>query len=162
MASIHELLYKSNSFSRLDTDDIIQKLVSEIIQSFGSETTLNTKFELQSIELNINQAIPLSLIINEVVTNILKHAFTGRDQGMLAAFISESNQKVHLQIIDNGKGLPKGFPNDVKTDSLGIQLIDTLSNQLEADYSYQTVDEETHFNLTFQKADIKGTGSALI
>jgi PAS domain S-box-containing protein len=162
MASIHELLYKSNSFSRLDTDDIIQKLISEIIHGFGSETTLSTKFKLQSIELNINQAIPLSLIINEVVTNILKHAFTGRDQGMLAVFISESNQKIQLRITDNGKGLPKGFPNDVKTDSLGLQLIDTLSSQLEADYEYETEKGETHFRLTFQKTEVMGIGSAYV
>ncbi|MDZ7807699.1 MAG: PAS domain S-box protein [Gracilimonas sp.] len=156
MASIHELLYNSNSFSRVAADKIIEKLITEIAQTYQPKISLTTKFDLQNIELNINQAIPLSLIINEVVTNILKHAFTGRDQGNLAVSILESNQKVSFRITDNGNGLPKNFPDGVNTESLGLQLIDTLSSQLQADYKYETADEKTHFNLTFQKAEVKG------
>jgi len=161
MASIHELLYNSDSFSKLDAAEIIQKLINEILTGFGSKTTLNTKFDLQSIELNINQAIPLSLIINEVVTNILKHAFIDVDTGTLAVFISEKNKLVRLRITDNGKGLPEGFPDVVKTNSLGLELIETLSQQLKADYIYETVSGETHFTLTFEKTDVKGIGSAM-
>jgi len=161
MASIHELLYNSDSFSKLDAAEIIQKLINEILTGFGSKTTLNTKFDLQSIELNINQAIPLSLIINEIVTNILKHAFIDVDTGTLAVFISEKNKLVRLRITDNGKGLPEGFPDVVNTNSLGLELIETLSQQLKADYIYETVSGETHFTLTFEKTDVKGIGSAM-
>jgi two-component sensor histidine kinase len=162
IASIHELLYSSTSFSKLDTGEIAKKLINELIQSFEVKATLNTKFELQSVKLNINQAIPLSLIVNEVVTNILKHAFTGKEQGTVTVFISESDQTVTLRIIDNGKGLPKGFPDNFETNSLGLLLIETLSSQLNADYSYETKNGETHFTLTFEKKEIKGSSSALM
>jgi two-component sensor histidine kinase len=162
IASIHELLYKSDNFSKLDADEVAKKLIRGITQTFKDEKTLHTKFKLQSVKLNINQAIPLSLIINEVVTNIFKHAFTGKDQGTLTVFICESNGKVELKITDNGKGLPKGFPNILKKESLGLQLIETLSEQLEADYKYETENGETNFILTFEKREIKGSSSALI
>jgi two-component sensor histidine kinase len=81
---------------------------------------------------------------------------------MLAVFISESNHKVELRITDNGKGLPKGFPDNFETNSLGLLLIETLSSQLNADYSYETKNGETHFTLTFEKKEIKGSSSALM
>ncbi|MEX2602789.1 MAG: PAS domain S-box protein [Gracilimonas sp.] len=162
MASIHELLYKSDSFSCIEADKSIELLITEITQTFEPSIFLDTEFDLENIQLNINQAIPLSLIINEVVTNILKHAFTGKDQGKLTVTISESNQKVSFRIKDNGNGLPEDFPSQENRDSLGLLLIDTLSSQLQANYKYESISGETHFTLTFKITELKGSGSAFV
>lgn len=155
MASIHELLYQSESFSKLEADKNIKKLVSEIVNTFQTEVKLEISFALQPISININQAIPLSLIVNEVITNVLKHAFNEQEQGTLSVTMREKDNTIHIDIADNGKGLPPDFTKFESNNSLGMQLIETLSSQLKADYSYLTVEGETHFTLTFEKQMLK-------
>ncbi|MGK7369708.1 MAG: PAS domain S-box protein [Candidatus Halalkalibacterium sp. M3_1C_030] len=162
MGSIHELLYQSESFSRLEAHKNIEKLITEIASTFQTNVELDLRFDLQEISLNINQAIPFSLIINEVVTNVLKHAFEEQKQGMLSVTLSEEGNFITFQATDNGKGLPPDFTKFESSNSLGIQLIETLSSQLWADYSYQAVEGGTQFTLTFKKADVKGTGNSLL
>ncbi len=162
MGSIHELLYQTESFSKLEADRNIKKLVTEIVQTFQPNVELDLRFDLQKISLNINQAIPFSLIINEVVTNVLKHAFDNQEQGTLSVTLTKEDNFISFQVADNGKGLPPDFTKFEPKNSLGMQLIETLSNQLKANYSYRTVEEETHFTLTFEKANVKGTGNSLL
>ncbi len=109
MATIHELLYQSESFSQLMFSDIIEKLVKGVNDTLESGKDIDLVIDKAEIELNINQAIPCSLIINEVITNIYKHAFTGRDHGRVDVKISEQNGKVILKIADDGVGLPDNF-----------------------------------------------------
>lgn len=162
IANIHELLYQSNSFSRLNLDENIKKLVTDIAQTYQPAIMLELDFDLQKIGLNINQAIPASLIINEVVTNIFKHAFDEKNQGKLWVTLVETNNTISLQITDNGKGLPKDFNESDNTNSLGLQLINTLTQQLDGDYKYESVKGKTHFKLIFKKREIKGSGSTFL
>lgn len=162
MGSIHELLYRSESFSKLDLDKNIEKLVKEITETYGIGFTLETDFDLDNVNLNINQAIPFSLIINEVVTNALKHGFNGRKHGSLFISLTEEDGQIHCRITDNGEGLPEDFSTSKEYKSLGMQLISTLSNQLGAEYNYKTVDGETTFTLQFRKSDVKGASNALL
>ncbi|MDZ7772189.1 MAG: PAS domain S-box protein [Balneolaceae bacterium] len=167
MALIHELLYQSESFSRLDSSENIEKLVEEIARSHGPSVELDVEFELQKVELNINQAMPVCLIVNEVVTNIYKHAFEAGDSGMLRVSTgtgtsASTDQTFRLEITDDGKGLPDDFPESAENGSLGLQLIDTLAEQLDAEYRYRSgggedgEDGETVFSLTFEKTDVRG------
>lgn len=156
IANIHELLYQSNSFSRLNLDENIEKLVGDIAQTYQPAITLEIDFDLQKMDLNINQAIPASLIINEVVTNIFKHGFDEKDQGKLWVTLAETNSTISLQITDNGKGLPEDFNESHNTGSLGLQLINTLTQQLDGNYEYESVKDKTHFKLTFKKKETIG------
>lgn len=161
MGTIHELLYQSKSFSKLDFHDTIRKLITDIVHAFNQDLSLETHFDLENIYLNINQAIPCSLIVNEVITNVLKHAFDKKGKGKIETTLSEENEMISLKIEDNGKGLPANFDELQSGETLGLKLIDTLSEQLEAEYSYQPLDNGgTQFSLTFEKADIKGIGNA--
>lgn len=162
IGSIHELLYQSDSFSRLNIDDSIRKLVRDIASTYQPAINVEINFDLQTIDLNINQAIPASLIANEVVTNAFKHAFDEKDQGKLWVTLTEVNNTISLQITDNGKGFPADFKATDSPSSLGLQLIDTLAQQLEGEYTYESSDGKTYFKLTFKKADLKGSGSALL
>ncbi|MEX1010475.1 MAG: PAS domain S-box protein [Balneolaceae bacterium] len=162
IGNIHELLYKSNSFSRLNLDDNLEKLVNEIASTYQLELVPDIHFDLQEIDLNINQAIPVSLIVNEVVTNIFKHGFDTDFKGKIWVKITQEKSAVVLQITDNGKGLPEDFNISDNTESLGLLLIDTLSQQINADYTYESEVGKTVFKLTFSKKDITGSGSGLL
>lgn len=161
MGTIHELLYQSKSFTKLNFQETVTKLITQIVDTFGPEIELDTQFNLEQVHLNINQALPASLIVNEVVTNVLKHAFEKQDKGTLTITLSGNEETIDLKIKDNGKGLPKNFAHLKSGESLGLKLIDTLSKQLKAEYNYHSNDNNgTQFHLQFEKADIKGIGSA--
>ncbi|MDZ7689596.1 MAG: histidine kinase dimerization/phosphoacceptor domain -containing protein [Balneolaceae bacterium] len=109
MASIHELLYKSESFSKLSLDKNIQQLVSTIVDTVQTAVEVDVTYSLDPIILNINQAIPCSLVVNEVVTNALQHAFENRNSGKLWVSVSEEDGQIYLKIKDDGWGLPDDF-----------------------------------------------------
>lgn len=159
MGTIHELLYQSKNLSKVFIDETIKKLVSNITQTFHIHTSLETTFELDNIELNINQAIPCSLIVNEVITNVLKHAFDDREKGMLSVSLYEEDKKIHLEIQDDGNELPPDFNTSMTGSTLGLKLIETLSHQLHAEYNYCSLDSGTLFTLKFEKAEAKGIGN---
>lgn len=160
MGNIHELLYQSESFTELAFHENLEKLIHQIRDTFNTNTTLETNFDLDRVNLNINQAIPCSLIVNEVVTNVLKHAFKDNETGTLTVSLSEYDDTIHLSVQDDGKGLPPDFEKNQSGQSLGLKLIDTLTSQLEADYEYVGLENGAKFNLEFRKAEIKGIGNA--
>lgn len=149
IGNIHEQLYQSNSFSKLEFTDNIRKLTSNISDTFKSDKEIEVNFKCDEVFLNINQALPCSLIVNEVLTNILKHAFAGRKHGKIYVGLSvKESSLAQLVINDDGIGLPDDF--DVKNkSSLGLTLIDVLSNQLEAEYNYQSSETGTTFTMQF-------------
>ncbi|MEX2584897.1 MAG: histidine kinase dimerization/phosphoacceptor domain -containing protein [Balneolaceae bacterium] len=161
MANIHEHLYRSESFSRVNFSESIHQLIKEIVESGSQELSIDIIFSCDLVQLNINQAVPCSLIANEVTTNIIKHAF-GEEHARsprIEASMKEREEKVTLTIEDNGTGLPDSVSAD-EPRTLGIQLIDSLVRQLEGTYQYQAIGEGTRFRLTFQKSDLKGAVSA--
>ncbi|WP_234571425.1 PAS domain-containing sensor histidine kinase [Rhodohalobacter sp. 614A] len=150
MASIHELLYQTDNFSRLLFSEIITKLTYGIDETLRGGKNVNINISQQEHELNINQAIPCSLIINEVITNIYKHAFKSRKEGSLWISIQEENGCLQLKIQDNGIGLPEGL-NTNESTTLGMNIIRILSIQLEAEYKFESSSEGTIFELKFAK-----------
>ncbi len=133
MALIHEKLYQSRDLERIEFDDYTNTLVTEIQRMHdNSGKSIRLLFSMQKIFLEMEQAIPCGLIINEIITNALKYAFTGMDSNMeisISMNILPGNM-VHLEIHDNGKGLPVRVNTEVP-ESLGMQLISLLGkNQL--------------------------------
>lgn len=159
MASIHEQLYQSNSFSKLNFSENLKALIKKVIDTMQTQADIELDFECEPIELNVNQAIPLSLITNEVVTNILKHAFKGKDKGKIRFELVAENEVVMLSIRDNGIGLPKDFDID-ESSTLGHRLIDILANQIDAEYNYESDSNGTVFSIQFVRSETKGAGSA--
>ncbi len=157
LALVHELMYKSESFSKLAFDEHIRQLVSIILERKNGRRDLEIEYNLDDITLNINQAIPCGLIINELVTNSLKHAFSGRRKGKLKISMKGTKDNINITISDNGSGLPEGL--DIHNpDSLGMQLVKILSKQLNASIEYQSNGGST-FLVKFKKAIVKGIGS---
>jgi PAS domain S-box-containing protein len=138
MALVHQRLYESRDLSHLNLKEYIDDLVSLIKRSHlvsSDQITFTTKGE--DINVLIDTAIPVGLIINELITNALKYAFPGNRRGeiKITLFRTEKNELV-IEVSDNGAGLPKGF--DLQKDShLGIGLvIDLVEHQLQGKISF--------------------------
>ena len=132
MALIHEQLYQSENLDRVDLPLYVENLVANLYQSFGcSNTSIQFNLNIDPIYLNIETAIPCGLIINELVSNSLKYAFTQSSGGEINInFHQITSQQFHLSIQDNGSGFPAGF--DVEnTETLGVRLVRMLTHQLE-------------------------------
>lgn len=159
MATIHEILYQSGSFSQLHFSDVVQELVSKINSVSGGDKKIEVEMNKVPIQLNINQAIPSSLILNEILTNIYKHAFNDRSRGRIDIDISEMSENVVIKIEDDGVGI-ESKPREAK--SLGLHIVKILTEQLEGVYKLYDTGNGTAFELTFSKSDAKGSGSTLI
>ena len=133
MAMIHKKLYQSEALSNIGFDKYVQELVQTIKQTFNFDNkTIDTAYEMESVNLNINQAIPAALIINELVANAFKHAFPGSRGGTVTLHLTRSGEQVTLKVADDGVGVDPDF--DLSSQqSLGMTLIDTLTKQLEGD-----------------------------
>ncbi|MEG4055225.1 MULTISPECIES: PAS domain S-box protein [unclassified Microcoleus] len=133
MALIHEQLYQSEHLDRIDLPPYVENLVANLYQSFGcGNTAIQFNLNLDPIYLNIETAIPCGLIINELVSNSLKYAFSQSLTGEINIKFNElSSQQLQLIIQDNGSGFPAGFDVD-NTETLGLRLVRMLSCQLEA------------------------------
>lgn len=163
IGSIHELLYQSNSLAQLHFDESIQQLVKNLREMFDEHQEIDFNLNLSPVDININQGVPACLVINEIVTNALQHAFPDKEQGVITIDLSKSDDEVlTLTISDNGKGLPDHFTSISENGSLGFQLVDTLLKQLEADMEIDTSTEGTSFTITFEKTSIKGSSSGFV
>ncbi|MCC5913860.1 MAG: HAMP domain-containing protein [Balneolaceae bacterium] len=151
IALVHEKLYQTENFADVRISDYIKELVKGIAESFKDPSKkIDVYFSCEDISMNINQAIPFSLLLNEGVVNVYKHAFKGRSEGRFEISLKRDGDDLHLRIIDNGTGLVKEL-SEIEKPSLGMTLIDTLSKQLEGKYTLATREDGngTLFELKF-------------
>jgi two-component sensor histidine kinase len=150
VAGIHQQLYQSDNLENVALGDNIAALASDLISTMETDTQIRIESECDTVYLDITQTLPCSLIANEVVTNAIKHAFEEREKGHIKLHIKEDNgNKVRLSISDDGVGLPDDFED--RKGSLGMNLIETLSNQLGGEYNFSSTNQGTTFTLRFQK-----------
>jgi two-component sensor histidine kinase len=132
MAFVHEKLYQSESLARIDFAEYVRTLTTYLFSSCGARAQgVTLDIQAEDVLLGIDAAIPCGLILNELVSNALKHAFpNGRDGEVRIDLRADDDQRLTLTVSDDGIGLPEGL--DVhNTNSLGLQLVDTLVRQLD-------------------------------
>ena len=155
MALIHEKLYQSKDISRLNFAAYIEDLVANLFSSYkGNSDKVKLELKIKDILISIDKAIAIGLIINELVSNSLKYGFPGNKEGKIKVNLhSDENERSVLVIGDNGVGFPEGI--DYKnTQSLGLQLVNTLVSQL--DGKIELVNKEgTEFRIFFLGFDYK-------
>lgn len=131
MAIVHEQLYKSEDLSLIDFSCYVEELVSSLFRSsVRSADKISTDIDIRGVELGIDQAIPCGLIINELVSNALKHAFPAKRGGTISIRgYLDTEDHVCLTVSDDGVGLPRGF--EIATaETLGLQIVTLLTKQL--------------------------------
>ena len=152
MALIHERLYMSSDLSSINIQDYVGSLVAHINQSqLDRVPELEIQQEIQNIELDVDISLSLGLIINELITNSLKYGFP---QGqtlknpMIIVSLKEINSSLQLRVSDNGRGISTNI-NFRNTESLGLQLVNTLAEELEGKLELEKC-QGTSFILTFK------------
>lgn len=149
MSIIHESLYQSNDLAHIDFRNYIRRLGSELFSSYGMDTEkIRLKTEIGNISLDINSAIPLGLILNELITNSLKYAFP-HGEGVITIKFKKKDDYYLLNICDNGVGIPEeiDFRN---TSTLGLELVNSLINQLEGEIDLDN-SNGAHFHIKFKE-----------
>ena len=159
MATVHEMLYDSEDFNNLAFDNFVSNIVDAVRNVHQSIEDIAFDMDIEDVSLNVNQAIPCGLIINELITNAYKHAFDDGESGKINVSLTLKDGMLTLQVSDNGHGLPEDFSLS-SASSMGFTLIKTLVQQLEADISLQS-QNGTAVEITFEKAAKKGASSSL-
>ena len=150
MALIHEKLYQSDDLSLIDFSDYIKSLASKLLEFYGLNARIITlKVDASDITLSIDSAIPCGLIINELISNSIKHAFPEEKEGSMSIGMHEINDNYVLIIEDNGVGFPEKI-DFRKTDSLGLQIVQTLTLQLGGEIELES-NGGTKFTICFNE-----------
>ncbi|NOZ62031.1 MAG: PAS domain-containing protein [Calditrichaeota bacterium] len=149
MALVHERLYKSKNFAKIDFHEYIHTIVRELINSYSQTEKVTPHIQADKIHLEIDRAISLGLLLNEIVSNSLKHAFPNKDNGNLhiSATLDVKTNMVTLSVKDDGVGLPDDIKGE-ESDSLGMSLIHTLVDQIQGKIEIKREDG-TKFIISF-------------
>ncbi|WP_343524344.1 sensor histidine kinase [Pedobacter sp.] len=130
MSLIHQKLYQSDNLAEIDMDWYIKELVDYMVECFSTDRKIQFELDTESIRLDVAQAVPLGLILNEAISNTIKYAFPDGMKGkVLISLLMKDENDCELRIADNGVGLPAGFDAD-SSDSLGMSLMTGLTLQL--------------------------------
>ena len=154
MALIHERLYQSKDFARVDVADYVHSLTNQLLITCGiDQSDIKLKVDIKDIFLDMNTAIPCGLIINELVSNSLEHAFPRGTQGEIKIAMRPLNKnEIELIVSDNGVGMPEDMEL-INTQSLGLHLVsmlaeDQLHGEIKLDRKKGT---KFHFRLRVKK-----------
>lgn len=157
IAMVHELLYSTDEFNKINLAAYYENLLESIKNNLaGGEVhfKVSHKLDIKLESLNINQAIPLGLLINELVTNTLKYAFPcKKEDAFINLKIHRREESIYVEYEDNGVGFD--ITHDTFKSGLGLQIIDSLLSQLEADYEIETKQGfKLRFNFPFGQSGL--------
>lgn len=149
MALIHQKLYENEDIKNIPFEDYLSDLISEIRASFGDRSRqVKLDISAKNIFFDIDTAVPLGLIINELSTNTFKYAFPKNQRGMFAVKVTKDETRYCMIVQDDGVGIANNNTKE-KSTSLGLNLIKMLCDQLEGEYSFDH-NKGTRFELTFE------------
>jgi two-component sensor histidine kinase len=132
MAFIHQNLYQGHSVNSVNMNEYIKILSTHLFHSYNihpEKIRLHT--QIDDIRLHTDTAIPVGMILNELISNSLKYAFKGKEKGDIRVIMKKNNGELLLQVKDNGGGLPADF-NAAKTTSFGYEIIHAFAQKLKA------------------------------
>jgi PAS domain S-box-containing protein len=155
IAKVHELLYGSENFADISIQQLLEQLCEGISGSYNSKKLdINFHIDAGNISMNATQAIPFGLLLNELINNTYKHAYSECEKGNIHIRLFEADQRWYLSYSDDGAGLPKDFDaRKVAESSLGFSLIYNLSHQLEAENIEVEGEGGFSFDMDFKPED---------
>jgi len=129
MAMLYDQLYRSVDYTNLPANTFLAPMIDEILSNFPNRKKVNVEKNLDDFILDSRRLQSLGIIINELLTNIMKYAFIGKDSGLITISVKNSDNKVLLTVQDNGNGIPASVNFEISS-SFGLQLVYALSQQL--------------------------------
>jgi len=144
IAKVHELLYGNDDLSSLNICQYLEELSAIISRAFDHELKVNIEIDAEHIDMNINEAVPFGMLMNELFTNSFKYAFGG-SKGHIYVKIREKASSYQVIYRDNGKGMSE-IPDFDKASTLGFTIVSTLLAQLNSEFK---IDVDNKFELSF-------------
>lgn len=144
MSMIHEKIYKNKALGKIDIKQYLSQLIDDLIQSNTLTTPVETTIVTDITNINQEKLVPFALIVNELVTNSVKHAFKGKKQGKIIIHLATENNELHFEYQDNGQWVHK-FDEEY---SFGLEMIDILTDQLDGIKSLDT-SKNTKYRFSF-------------
>ena len=153
MALIHEQLYGTADLAKIDFGRYIRGLTANLFDAYAIDPTrIRLNVQTDDIALGVDMAVPCGLIINELVSNALKHAFLPEATGTIDIVMRTPNAgRIEIVVADDGVGLVEPAA-DIEKKSLGLRLIDTLITQLDGSLSIET-ENGTRFGITLAASE---------
>jgi two-component sensor histidine kinase len=131
MALLHESLYRANSFAQVDLGAYLKQLSQQAFRASADSGTVRLEQDMVQVPVSLDQATPAGLLVNELISNSLKHAFPQGRSGVVRVTLQPTlDGRWCLQVSDDGIGLPGDFAAR-RTQSLGLQLVDDLAQQMQ-------------------------------
>jgi two-component system, sensor histidine kinase PdtaS len=147
MGMIHKRLYQGENMKAIEMKGYFESLGSYIIDTFDASDRIHFRSEMEPLELDVDLAIPIGLIVNELISNSLKYAFPENSPGEIGVRLLEKDQHLHLIVSDNGIGMSDNSP--IQGSGFGSELILLLTLQLDGKMSLQTK-QGTEISFEFQ------------
>ncbi|MDP3180048.1 MAG: histidine kinase dimerization/phosphoacceptor domain -containing protein, partial [Spirochaetaceae bacterium] len=131
MMVLYDRLYKAKGFRTVSSAQILPDLVEEILENYGPAVPVETRLEIEDFELDAELLQPLGIIVNEILTNVAKYAFAGRDRGRIDVKAARKGNRIRVEIADDGIGMPESVDLGHST-GFGLMLIESMAKQLES------------------------------
>lgn len=157
MALIHDSLYQNKQFSHIDLAEYIEGLARNLMLSYSTSERIRLELDLEAVHLNIDQAMPCGLVLNEIISNALKHGFPDGREGVVSVGLKLEDERVRITVADDGAGLPQGFV-DERDGHLGMELIRLLVGQLDGEVKRGAGIGVSYF-ITFERLKNNGYGA---
>jgi two-component sensor histidine kinase len=142
MSAVHEQIYGSDQYDKVSVAPYLERLIDRIVESHNAEVAV--QMNIAAIELDRDKAMQLGLIVNEVISNALKHAFPGRADGRMTVDLGIEGSDVRLVVSDDGVG----YPPDTTKKNMGSKLVEGFAAQLNGRFEI-TTGRGTTFSLSF-------------
>ena len=148
IATVHELIYKTKSYSHINFKEYLNQIIDHISDSYKSVEHIKIIKGITEVDVDISAAIPLALIVNELITNAYKHAFTNKKEGVIEILLVENNKQVFLTIKDNGQGFDKTV---IPKNSIGMDILAGLIEQINGICNLTSDEKGTQYKISFSK-----------
>jgi len=144
MSIIHEQLYNKGVFTQINMKLYIEEIANQLFHSFDAHDKIKINYELDPIHFNIDLSVPFGIILNELMVNSLKHAFPD-NSGVIKITLKKHGEFYEFIVKDDGQGFNKAVPSD----SMGLELIDTLVSQIDGTYEMDSNSKGTTCTIKF-------------
>jgi two-component sensor histidine kinase len=149
MSRIHDKIFQNEDLAKIDLEKYVRMLVKDLIQSYSLRTKIDLQIRSDVDQVGAKSLVPIALIFNELISNSFKHAFNNLEEGVIIIDISKNDVDIVINYSDNGQ-----WNSDIRPNSLGLELIDSLTGQLNGTLEREIDNQGTSYEFKFRKEDL--------
>ncbi|MFC5567043.1 PAS domain-containing protein [Rubellimicrobium aerolatum] len=160
VSAMHQRLYSTSQHDRVDFGDYLRDMAGETLRSLDANGQISLSSDVEAgLVLPLTQAVPLALVVSELVTNAVKYAFQGRDKGRLSVRLRRTPEGARIEVADDGVGLPDGF-DPKRSGGLGMKIVTSLVRQVRGKLSLEGVKPGTKAAIDVPLNTLAGDGGS--